>query len=738
MSTAQLIGEHSKAFRQGAEGRDGDPPGGTRRSAMAAPLAAVLAGALLVIVLYAAFAHGAVALSTEARIQVAVAATAAIAGAGWLWVRRLTFSPSPLATGGIWLLGAFAAWSGVTLLWSVAPDQTWIELNRAVCYAIVLCLAIAIGSSYRRAIAFVAKGFLAIALAVTAYALGQKLFPGIHVPGLFNLNQTGPLPRLQEPFGYWNALALFVVLAVPIALALAVDARRSAKARLAALCAVELMLLVIAFTFSRGGLLALVVALAVGIALSGARLRSLMWLALTIGGALAPLVVGLTSDSLTTAAVPLGRRETAGGVLAAVLLGSLAALVIAGRGLLSLERRVSISSTETRKIGRLLAALAAAIFVAAVVAVSFSSRGLGGSISHAWKTFTTTQATSNYDSHRLLSADSENRWVWWKEAAGAFSDRPIGGWGAGSFPVVHLLYRRDNLTVRQPHSVPLQFLAETGIVGGLLGGAALIVLLAAASGALRQRPVGADRLLAAGLFAAGIAYAVHCLYDWDWDIPGVTLPALIFLGVLIGSRRLATQGGGDDRSSSALATAGTLNGPLYAGAAWRGSGVFAGLGRGGRAVFLGALTLFLCIFAVSATLPSLAASKANAALVAASGSSSTQLQHARQEAALASRLDPLSDMGLRAEATIAFHQGQLEGAVKDLVAAIRRDPTDVQAWSQLEVVDSFRRDTQDVSRISRRVLELDPRALRASLPGGSGPPAPSSSPTAIPTPISGG
>ena len=33
--------------------------------------------------------------------------------------------------------------------WSVAPDQTWIELNRAITYVIVLCLAIALGASDR-------------------------------------------------------------------------------------------------------------------------------------------------------------------------------------------------------------------------------------------------------------------------------------------------------------------------------------------------------------------------------------------------------------------------------------------------------------------------------------------------------------------------------------------------------------------------------------------------------------
>jgi O-antigen ligase len=86
-----------------------------------------------------------------------------------------------------------------------------------------------------------------------------------------------------------------------------------------------------------------------------------------------------------------------------------------------------------------------------------------------------------YDPAQLVSADSENRWGWWKEAAGAISARPVQGWGAGSFGVTHLLYRRDTLSVQQPHSVPLQFLAETGIVGAVLGLGCLTLLLTTAA-----------------------------------------------------------------------------------------------------------------------------------------------------------------------------------------------------------------------------------------------------------------
>ena len=40
-------------------------------------------------------------------------------------------------------------------------------------------------------------------------------------------------------------------------------------------------------------------------------------------------------------------------------------------------------------------------------------------------------------------------------------------------------------------------------------------------------------MLAAGPAAACTAWAVHATIDWDWQIPAVTLPAVILAGCLI-------------------------------------------------------------------------------------------------------------------------------------------------------------------------------------------------------------
>jgi hypothetical protein len=640
----------------------------------------LLAFALLGLIAYGAFSHGAVGSAAEARLQVVVAVVAAIAAGALLWTRTLRLAASPSAYAGIALLAMFGVWSGISLTWSVAPDQTWLELNRLITYVIVLGLALALGASLSRPLEVMASGFLVVALVVTVYALGQKLLPGLHIGGLFDLNQTGPLPRLQEPLGYWNALALFIVLGVPAALAIASDRQRTSHLRLGTLVAVELMLVTIGFTYSRGGVLALAVGLAAGLWLGVARLRSLVWLAAAAAAAAPPLVFGLTDHALTSAFVGLGSREGAGALLLVILLLSSACLVAVAGRLLDREQRLDSDPELRRRVTVGLASLLAAGCVIAVLAAALSTRGLDGTISHAWKSFTATRGTSIYNPHRLLSADSENRWVWWKEAAGAFSDRPLTGWGAGSFPVVHLLYRRDRLSVQQPHSAPLQWLAETGVVGGLLAILGCGMLILAGGRAVRRRSTDSERLLAAAVLAAVVAYFFHVLYDWDWDIPGVTLPALVLIGVLAGS-----SGGGRLARTREFGPGPTL-----------------------RALSLAGLTVWLCLFASSAALPSIAASKARSALVTAAGSSDSALTSAQATAELAARLDPLSDSGPRAEATIALRRGQLRQARTDLINAVARDPSDVQAWETLASTDFIIGDLRSGENAADRVLALDP------------------------------
>jgi hypothetical protein len=483
---------------------------------------------LVALCAYAAFARGGGDLASETRLQVLLAALAVAGAVAWLGVA----SPSPVlsrrAVIGVGLLAAFAVWCGLSLLWSVSPADTWVEINRAVEYTLFTAVALAAASRVRAPTELIAKGLLAVAVAVALYALGGKVLPWVHL-GPIDFNQTAIFSRLRAPLDYWNALGLVCVLAAPLALRLVTDVTRPAAGRLRALLALALLLVVLGLTYSRGGVLALLVAVAATTWLGGPRLRGLAVVGLAVLAAVPGLAFAFTQGPLTHDNVPLSNRVGPGLLLGLVLLLSFAALAAAGWRLLALEARSRPDPAVTGRVSRLLGRGALAVLALGLVIL-----GLTGTISGQLHSFTATKVVPVTDPSRLLSTNSGNRWVWWKEAAGAFSDQPIGGWGAGSFPVTHLLYRQPPaLNVRQPHNVPLQLLAETGIVGALLALGAIGVLLAAAITRVRRLPPGRDRALAGACVAAALAWLVHGLVDWDWDIPGVTLPALLLLAVAV-------------------------------------------------------------------------------------------------------------------------------------------------------------------------------------------------------------
>src|SRR5581483_11373230 len=67
---------------------------------------------------------------------------------------------------------------------------------------------------------------------------------------------------------------------------------------------------------------------------------------------------------------------------------------------------------------------------------------------------------------RFASTSSNFRFTWWKEAWHGFTHHVLAGTGAGSFNLLNLLYRKSYLDFTiEPHDLPLQFLAELGVVG---------------------------------------------------------------------------------------------------------------------------------------------------------------------------------------------------------------------------------------------------------------------------------
>ena len=670
---------------------------------------AALLAALILACTYAVFAHGAVGLPEEPRLQIGIALIAVGAAVGLLLTRTLQLRAPAEAWIAVGLLAGFAVWCGISLLWSVAPERTWAHVNRAISYALVVVLAMALASSLPRAIERVAYGWLLVAVACALYAVAGKITPGVEVLGI-DFNHTAIASRLRAPLEYWNALGLVMVLAIPIGLRITTDTTRRDATRLAALAAIFLLFVCLCMTYSRGGILACLTAIVVVTALGGQRLRGLAVFGTTIVISLPVLGLAFNRPALKGINVPLDERATDGIVLGLVAAGCLVALLIAGWGLLQAEQRAPWNEERTQLVWRGLAATATIIGLIAAGGILSAPDGPGGWADRAWEKFSQTSRDEVSNPARLVSSNSGNRWVWWEEAAGAWSDKPLHGWGAGSFAVTHKMYRDVELGVQQPHNMPLQFLAETGIVGTLLVSGAIGFLLFCALDRLRAMPGGRERDIAVALFAGAVAWLVHGLVDWDWDIPAVTVPVLMFLGVLVA-------GPWQPRG-----TAGLLR---------RASGAR------GLAVALACVCAALVI--VSAGLPMLADQKASSAQAVSTDASERELQDAAAQADLAARLDPTAVRPLLASAAIAEGRDRLLDARRFLLEAVDRQPYSSAAWFRLLELALKTADRPGAKAATRRLLELDPigsgsRALAGRLALFEVPAA--GSPTATGTPLS--
>src|SRR5262249_26778463 len=125
---------------------------------------------------------------------------------------RPTLDPLGLAVVGA--LAVLVAWSGITVLWSYAPDRSWGFFNRGVVYLGLILIGVAGGSLVRRAPTVAAAGLAALLGAALGWALLGKA-----VPALFP--DAGRVARLRAPVGYWNSLALLGAMALPLGLWLA-------------------------------------------------------------------------------------------------------------------------------------------------------------------------------------------------------------------------------------------------------------------------------------------------------------------------------------------------------------------------------------------------------------------------------------------------------------------------------------------------------------------------------------
>jgi O-antigen ligase len=453
-----------------------------------------------------------------AAVVVLAAALVAVAF-GRLPVPRIGRSGLPLIAAAV----ALTLWIGVTMAWSIVGDRSWDAFNKAVAYCAFLGLGVVLAAVGRRFGARLAASTLSLVISATlVYALVAKAVPALDPEG-------DRVARLREPVEYWNALALLADVAIVLGLWLGVERAHRGAIRVLGALLVYVATLALLLTLSRAGVVVAVGAVALWLAISRERVAGGLLLVAAAGPAILVGAWAFTRPALTEDVATRSDRIADGTVFGvATLVG---AVVVASVVALALRR--SLDPDVHRRVGRGLIALAAVVVIGAGAAASVSAADALSSSRDCSEVVN--------DPSRLGSLDPNLRLCWWEEALDVYSFHGPEGAGAGTFEVVRKRFRQDARNVVQPHSVPLQHLADGGVVG--LG---LFVALVLAAGGVcvcaLRRLLGPERAAAAALVIVPAAYVVHALVDYNWDFLAVTAPTMLALGVLAGAGRSSAPG----------------------------------------------------------------------------------------------------------------------------------------------------------------------------------------------------
>ena len=462
----------------------------------------LLAGAVLLGPVAIAFFSGG--FFDEPRLVLALLTWLLLAAAAFLGLVHF-----PRSTGGRLMLLGLALLTAVTVAsvaWSPLSGRALDDGQRTLLYLGYLVLAAA--ALRPRALARWAEPAVAGGAAVVmAYALASRLVPGVYEPRE-GYHAAG---RLDQPLTYWNALGALAALGLVMCARLVGDPERPRSVRVAAGAATGPLGAGLYLTFSRGSILFALVGLVALIAFLPRRATllaaGLTTLAATLGALAVALVPGVADPVDATTALQGGTALALLGLLA--LGGGVAAARLGGGG----------PAGDRRGVARVaLGAIAVALTTILVLLLAGVS-GVGNE---------TVQVPTGPRAERLRSVDSE-RYDYWNVAVHAFAGQPVVGLGASGFGPAWLRERPpDSLIVNDVHSIYVETAAELGLLG-LLGLAALVVGVVLAG----RRALRTDRALAAGPAAVLLAWGVHAGLDWDWEMPAVTLPAIVLAAVLM-------------------------------------------------------------------------------------------------------------------------------------------------------------------------------------------------------------
>ena len=422
----------------------------------------------------------------------------------------------PPALGPAALVG-LAGWAALSLTWSAVPPLARDEALLTLFYAIALLVPLLTLRSERDRLG--ALVVLVVGLGVLTVMTAVKL---LVATSPFELFDGG---RLDFPVTYVNGDAAFFLVGFWPAVVLA--ARRALPAVLRSACFSVAVALLGAglMAQSKGSALGLAASSIAFFALCPGRLRALVPTALAtaiVGAAFVPLTAPFRTHS-SNASI-----HHAATVLVVITVVGL----VVGIAYALLEQRARISDRARWLIGVAVLAALALVALGGVAAFFATVQHPERYAADKWRAFKH-QSTSATGSTHLLELGS-NRYDFWRVAVIEFAHHPVAGIGSRGFMPAYLQKRKSPETPARGHSLPLEVLAEDGLVGFALLAAALGVPLF-----LCARGAAAGRAPPAAAFAGAVYWLGHASVDWLWTIPAVGLVFFLLLGIGTSDANLA-------------------------------------------------------------------------------------------------------------------------------------------------------------------------------------------------------